>query len=83
MARLRRGPSRASRTFGPFANTLFPKEALMDSTLDIFPCDLGEPILIPETEMFEAAHESGNRSTFETPFVPSQDQDAPEWADIT
>ncbi len=55
----------------------------MYSTLDFFPCDLGELMLIPGAEDFEAAAESKNRSVFRNPSVPSQGQEAEEWADIT
>ena len=55
----------------------------MYSTLEIFSCDLNEPILIPAAEDFEPANESFNRSAFGTGCVRSRSQEADEWSDIT
>jgi hypothetical protein len=56
----------------------------MHSTLNVFPCDLDEPILVPGVEDFEAENESMNRSDFGKPSVRSQSQEVEEeWEDIT
>ena len=55
----------------------------MDSTSDIFPCDLDEPILIPGAGDFETANESIHGPVVGQPPVESQGEGAEEWEDIT
>ena len=55
----------------------------MHLTLDIFPCDLGEPILIPTTNNRELEHKNVEYASFEEPSVPPQVREADDWADIT
>jgi hypothetical protein len=55
----------------------------MHSTVDIFPCDLGDPILIPVADVSETDNKTIDRSIFGNSPVPSQGQDAEEWEDIT
>jgi hypothetical protein len=55
----------------------------MYPTLDFFPYDLGDPILIPADDDSETANKTIDSSIFGNPSLPSQVEEAEEWADIT
>jgi hypothetical protein len=55
----------------------------MYSALDFFPCDLGEPILIPAADASETPDKTIDISICGNVSDSSQDPEAEEWADIT